>query len=266
MSATKLTASVTEATSSGRIESMRKMGRIGVASDDVPEEPERIVVGPLDVVDEERHGLDPGKRGDRDSGEIERPEKLRIGRHRLETRFVASGDRFDDAPDGDLGRRPGGYVVDRLGGEEAAGDEERPADLLVGRDRDTREPACGRKLERRDQQPRLADPRLSLERHGREAIGSLPQPVGDGVEFGTPADDRAGRAPHVHRERTLRSDDGVESTPVARESGDASSIDVDSPNIRGLWHRGVHDRRPRHRATPAQTPSRGLRHQLASRS
>ena len=147
---------------------------IRVAPDHVPEEPKRVVVGPLDVVDKQCNRLDPGKCRDRDAGEIECAEELRIGRERLEARFIPSGYGFDDAFDRDLGRRPGRYILDRLRGEQAPGDQERPANLLVGRDRDTREPARGRTFQRGDQQAGLADPRLTLERHRREAIGCLP--------------------------------------------------------------------------------------------
>ena len=54
MSATKFTASVTAANSSGRIVEEQEDRPIGVAPDDVPEQAEGVVVGPLDVVDEQR--------------------------------------------------------------------------------------------------------------------------------------------------------------------------------------------------------------------
>ena len=62
MSATKFTASLTDANSSGRIVRNRKTGRSASAPDDVAEEPEGIVIGPLDVVDEQRQRADPGER------------------------------------------------------------------------------------------------------------------------------------------------------------------------------------------------------------
>ena len=49
---------------------------IGGASDGVPEEPQGVVVGPLDVVDEQRQRADPGERGDRDASKIEGPHEL----------------------------------------------------------------------------------------------------------------------------------------------------------------------------------------------
>ena len=81
---------------------------VGVAPDDVPQEPERVVVGPLDVVDEERDRPDMRKRRDRNACEIECPQELRIGRQALESGFVSSRDRLDHAPDGRLRRRSGG--------------------------------------------------------------------------------------------------------------------------------------------------------------
>ena len=90
MSATKFTASVTVANSSGRIVRNRKIGTVGVAPDDVPKEPEGVVVGPLDVVDEQRDRPDLREQRDRDARKVEGSQELRIGRHVLEAGLVAS--------------------------------------------------------------------------------------------------------------------------------------------------------------------------------
>ena len=194
---------------------------IGVAPDDVPEEPEGVVVGPLDVVDEQRERADPGERRDRDAREVEGPEELGVRRQGLEPALVAPGDGLDHPPDRGLRRRPRGRVADRARGEQAARDEERPADLLVGRDRDAREPARRRELGGGEQQARLADARLALEGHRGEAAGSLVQLLGDRLELGAPPDDRAGRPAQLDRERALGPDEGVERTAVGHPEGRA---------------------------------------------
>ena len=142
---------------------------IGVASDDVAEEPEGVVVGPLDVVDEQRQRLDTSQRGDRDTGEVEGPEELCVRRQGLEPRLVTTGDGVDHPLDGGLRRRPCRLVADGAGGEQAARNEERAADLLVGRDGDTGEPARRRELAGGQQQASLADARLALQGHRGEA-------------------------------------------------------------------------------------------------
>ena len=194
---------------------------IGVAPDDVPEEPEGVVVGPLDVVDEQRERADPGERRDRDAREVEGPEELGVRRQGLEPGLVTPGDGLDHPPDRGLRRRPRGRVADRARGEQAARDEERPADLLVGRDRDAREPARRRELGGGEQQARLADARLALEGHRGEAAGRLVQLLGDRVELGAPPDDRAGRPAQLDRERALGPDEGVERTAVGHPEGRA---------------------------------------------
>ena len=194
---------------------------IGVAPDDVAEEPEGVVVGPLDVVDEQRERADPGERRDRHAREVKGPEELGVRRQGLEPALVPPGDRLDHPPDRGLGRRAGGRVADRARGEQAPRDEERPADLLVGCDRDTREPARRRELGGGEQQARLADARLALEGHRGEAAGSLAQLLGDRVELGAPPDDRAGRPAQLDRQRALGPDEGVERTAVGRPKGRA---------------------------------------------
>ena len=197
---------------------------IGVAPDDVAEEPEGVVVGPLDVVDEQRQRADPGERRDRDAREVEGPEELGVRRQGLEPGFVAPGDGLDDAPDGGLRRRSRGGVADRARSEQAARDEERPADLLVGRDRDAGEPGRRGELGGGEQQTRLADARLALEGHRRRGGWRPPAAPGRSRRARRPPDDGAGRPTELDRERALRPDEGVERTAVGH------------PRWRGLLH------------------------------
>ena len=104
--------------------------------------------------------------------------------------------------------------------------------LLVGRDRDTREPGCRRELRGSEQQPRLADARLPLERDGGEAAGGLAQLLGDPFQLCTAPDDRAVRLAQLYRERTLGPDEGVECTAVCHSELPALLIGNGSPGIR----------------------------------
>jgi hypothetical protein len=51
---------------------------VGIAADHVAEHAERVVVGPLDVVDEECERADRGDLADRDTREIERAEEFGV--------------------------------------------------------------------------------------------------------------------------------------------------------------------------------------------
>ena len=104
------------------------------------------------------------------------------------------------------GFRGGG--ADRGGREQAPGDEERPADLLVGRDRDANEPAYRRELGGGEQHARLADARLAFEGDRGEAVGRLSSSweMASSSAFRpmTPPD----RAAELDRERALGPNDG----------------------------------------------------------
>ena len=126
-----------------------------------------------------------------------------------------------DSPDRSLGRGPRGRVADRDRREQAAREEERPADLLVGRDRDAREPARRREFDRGEQQPCLADARLALEGHRGQSAGRLAELLRDRLELGAPTDDGSGRPTELHGERTLGSDEGVERAAVGHPKGRA---------------------------------------------
>ncbi len=222
MSATKFTASVTDANSSGRIVRNRKTGRS--ASLRTTYRSSRSVSSSAHWTSSmsSASGRMPGQRRDRDTREVEGPEELGVRRQGLEPGLVTPGDRLDHPPDRGLRRRPCGRVVDRARRKQAARDEERPADLLVGRDRDTGESARRRELGGGEQQARLADARLALEGHRGETAGGLLQLLGDRLELGAPPDDRARRPAQLDRERALGPDEGVERTAVGHPEGRAT--------------------------------------------
>jgi hypothetical protein len=63
---------------------------VGAAADDVAEEAQAVLVGPLDVVEEDRQRADRGELGHGDRGEVIRAQQL-LGRREIgETRVVAT--------------------------------------------------------------------------------------------------------------------------------------------------------------------------------
>ena len=221
MSATKFTASVTDANSSGRIVRNRKIGRSASL---------RTTYRSSRSVSSSAHWTSSmSSASGRSAASVETATPARSKARRS----LASGDRLSNPgssrpemasttrSDRGLGRRPRGRVADRARGEQAPRDEERPADLLVGGDRDTREPARRGELGGGEQEARLADARLALEGHRREAAGRLAQLLRDRIELGASPDDRAGRPAQLDRERALRPDEGVERAAVGHPEGRA---------------------------------------------
>ena len=192
---------------------------IRVAPDDVSEESEGVVIGPLDVIDEQRDRSDLREGGDGDAGQVECSEELGIRREGLESGLVTTGDRLHDPSDRCLCRGPRGRFADRQGCEQAASEKERPADLLVGRDRHAGEPARTREFDRGQQQARLADARLTLEGHGGEAGGRFVEFLRDRLELRTATDDGTGRAAQLDGQRTLRSHEWVERAAIGHPKG-----------------------------------------------
>ena len=187
---------------------------VGIAPDDVPEQAQGVVVGPLDVVDEQRQRADLGERRDGHAREVKGPQELGVRRQALEAGLVPPGDGLDDPSDRGLSRRPRGCVADRGRHEQAARDEERPADLFVGGDGDTGEPGRRCELGCGEQETRLADPRLAFQGYSSQSAGSFPQHLGDRVELGASADHRPRRPAQLDSERALRPDEWVEGTAV----------------------------------------------------
>ena len=87
---------------------------VGIAPDDVPEQAQGVVVGPLDVVDEQSQRPHPGQRRDGDAREVERPEQLGVRRQALEPGFVAARDGLDHALHRGLGQGAGRRLPEAL--------------------------------------------------------------------------------------------------------------------------------------------------------
>ncbi len=183
---------------------------LGDAADGIAEHPDRVIVGPLRVVDEQRDRLQVGQLLDRDAGEVEGPQQLGVRRERLEARLVSPAERVGHAPNRDLRPRADGHLPQRAVAEEAPCDQERPPDLLVCRDRHRGESRLGGQLRRSEEESCLADARLTLERDRRQVAPGLPDGLFDGRQLHRPPDDRARRAPELDIQRALRLDERVE--------------------------------------------------------
>ncbi len=144
--------------------------RVRVGADDVAEHPHAVLVRPLEVVDQYRYGAGGCQRADGDGCEIEYAKELVIRRQGLECRIVSARDGVEHPLD--LLSCAVAAVFRCRGGEEAAGEEKRSPDLLVGCCRERREAFCRRELRCREEEPRLADAGLPLERECRQPPGS----------------------------------------------------------------------------------------------
>ena len=71
-------------------------GEVGVGADDVAKHPHAVLVGPLEIVDEQRYRLRLGQRADGDGGEIEHAKELLIRGERVERWIVPTRDGIDD--------------------------------------------------------------------------------------------------------------------------------------------------------------------------
>ncbi len=181
---------------------------------EVPEEADRVVVRPLQVVDQQRQGTLGGRGPERDRREIERAQELAIGGERLQAGFVPAGDRVGRALNDGLRARARDRVPEALGGEHALCQEKGTADLLVRRHRDGDEAGRLRDLRSGHEQPRLADSRLALQGHGRELRAGGGQLLLDGSELEGAAHDGPGHPAKLDGERALRLDDGLQHAVV----------------------------------------------------
>ena len=137
----------------------------GVRADDVAEQAEAVVVGPLEVVDQDGERSLGGEGAERDGAEIERAQEPAVGRQGREARVVLAGHRVEAPRErlGGVGLRAS--APDRLGrSQDRAREQERAAELLVGGDRDRREPGRRGHLAGGEQQAGLPDAGLALER------------------------------------------------------------------------------------------------------
>ena len=215
MSATKFTASVTVANSSGRIVRNRKIGWSASLRTDVAEQPERVVVGPLDVVDEQ------GERPDVATASTTATPARSNAR-----RSFASGDRLSkpgsSRPEmASTTRRTAASAGVPAAMSRIAADANR----LRARRNGPRisssaviatqvNPFAVASSTRREEQARLADAGLALEGHRGETAGRLVDLLRDRLELGASADDPARCAAQLDGERALRPDDRVEGIAV----------------------------------------------------
>ena len=99
-------------------------------------------------------------------------------------------------------------------------------------------PADGRKLGGGQEETRLADPRLALQRDRGQASGRVAQLLADRVELGASPDDRACCPAQLHGERALRADERVERAAIGGPDGRfLVQRSSDHPAWRGLWGR-----------------------------
>ena len=169
-------------------------GQVGVGADDVAEHPHAVLVGPLEIVDEQRYGV-ASQRADGDGGEIEHAKELLIRRERFERRVVPTRDGVEDPLELLSARRWLPFPSAAGRGEDPAGEEKRALDLLVGGRRKRREAFRRRGLRRGDEEPRLADAGLTFERERRQPSGpGRGELLPDRAELDLPPD-HAGRWP-----------------------------------------------------------------------
>ena len=179
-------------------------GEVGVGADDVAQHPHAVLVGPLEIVDEQRYGLGLGQRADGAGGEIEHAQELLIRGERVERGIVATRDGIDD-PLELLSCSVGAVPPNGRRGEDPAGEEKRAPDLLVGHRRQRHEAFGRRSLRSGDEQPRLADAGLTLERERRQPPGpGRRELLPDRAELDLPPDHGAGRPPDVEGQRRHR--------------------------------------------------------------
>ena len=173
MSASRFTASVTSASSSGRIANIKKIGLVGSRADHVAQQAEAVLVAPLQIVDQDRERRLGGHGPERDGAQIERAKEPAVraaARRALDRPGPTSRRGHARARSPTSGRSAG----DRRGGgrsDDRARQQERAAELLVGGHGDRGEPGLRCHLAGGEQQPRLADararPRALAPRAGR---------------------------------------------------------------------------------------------------
>ena len=167
----------------------------GDRADHVPEHAEAVVVGPLQVIDQDGERSRGCEGAERDGAQIERAQEPAIGRQRREAGVVLAGHRVEAARErlGRLGSFRGD--LDRFrGAQDGAREQEGAAELLVRGDRDRREPCRRRHLGGGEQQPGLPDPGFAFHREPRESSGRRGgELLADRVLFGLTSHDGAGR-------------------------------------------------------------------------
>ena len=138
--------------------------------DEIAEQAQAVVVGPLEVIDEQRERALCRELPHREGGEVVRAQEPLIGREGREARVVVPGHRLEAPAECVGGRCPLGdrHRVRRT--DDRAREQERAAELLVGRHRDRRDAAPAGDLDRGQEQPRLPDARFALDGQPGETV------------------------------------------------------------------------------------------------
>ncbi len=172
-----------------------------LVADDVAEQAQAIGVGPLDIVQHQDEGSFQRHHADRARRFVQRAEHPLVRWKAAQCR-IAAGERVPCLVDR-LDRRRACSVANRRTREDPAGKQERPPDLLVRGHVDGHEAFGHRSVGSRDQQARLADPRLARETDGKDPLPRTLQGGLQGVQLHrAPDDTRRGLA--VRHGSTLR--------------------------------------------------------------
>ncbi len=159
----------------------------GGGPNEIPKQPDAVLIGPLEIVDEQRQRAGGGRLAQGHRAEVEDAQELAVRAERLQPGFVVAGDRVHGARER-LGRGRILGVSESRAGENAPSNEEWAADLLVGRHRGHDPAVGGCELGGGEEQPRLADPRLALQHHTREPAGHGAKRVLDSADLRRTAD------------------------------------------------------------------------------
>ncbi len=173
-----------------------------IRADHVAEEAQAVLIRPLEVVDQDGERALGGQGPEGDGAEVEGAEQAAVGRERGQPGVILPRHRVQAARER-VGHRS---VVRRAEGlrraEDRPGDQERTPELFVGGDGDRGEAVGRRPFGRRDQQPRLADPRLTLHGEPDQPAGTgRRQLLRDRLQLRRPPDDVTGRPVHVEGHR-----------------------------------------------------------------
>ena len=107
----------------------------GLRSDEVAQQAQAVLVGPLEVVEQERDRSPEGRQPERESRLVDDAERALVRRETRECRVVLAREDLARTIEG-RGRALGAALAELVRGEDPPRDEERAADLLVARDGD----------------------------------------------------------------------------------------------------------------------------------
>ena len=177
-------------------------------ADQVAKKADAVLVCPLEVVDQDRDRGYLRQLSHRERGQVERTHELLIRREIREARVVVPRYRVDRPVQPRFGRRPLRRPLCLGRGQDAAREQEWPADLLVGHNPDRHEAVGRRDLGGGEEQPRLPDARLALEREAGERRVGRADRLLHRSKLERPADDRLADPANMKAQRAQRLDIG----------------------------------------------------------